>query len=255
MIKHNNVYLISFVILLITIALDFLLGIHLSWYLLPILFLFFAIGYGSFNMSHNFFLKSISNNNGISEKKIAITFDDGPNAEFTPIVLDILKKHQAVATFFCIGKNIENHPELLKRIRDEGHSIGNHSYSHNNRIDFNSTEKWLEEIEKTDRIIEDTIGLDCIFFRPPFGVTTPNLAKAIEKTRHTVIGWNIRTYDTVRQNPKPILKNIGKQLSPGSIILLHDKHPRIPIILEQLLELLREQKYQTVSIKNLLDEA
>ena len=121
-------------------------------------------------------------------------------------------------------------------------------------IDFNSTENWLDEIKQTDTVIHKVLGKKTSLFRPPFGVTTPKLAKALKVTEHDVIGWNIRSYDTMIKNPKRIVKRITKQIQPGAIILLHDKQSNVLHVLEHLLQFLQKQNYQSVTINELLNE-
>src|SRR5690606_27468827 len=211
-------------------------GIALWWYGLLFMFWFLMMAIASFSMSWKFYLKSITSNKIVTDKKIALTFDDGPNSEFTLKVLQILKDYNAKATFFCIGQNIETYPEILRAIADGGHDIGNHSFSHDLMIDFNSTERWLQEIKQTDNSIHKITGKKTTLFRPPFGVTTPKLAKALKVTEHKVIGWNIRSFDTVINNPQKILKRITKRVHPGAIILLHDKQSNVLLVLEHLLQ-------------------
>src|SRR5690606_14734549 len=135
---------------------------------------------GHFSMSWKFYLTPITSNKNLKDKKIAITFDDGPHPEITLKVLQLLKQYNAKATFFCIGQHIEKHPEILRAIADNGHDIGNHSFSHHLMIDFNSTEKWLQEIKQTDSSIQKITSKKTNLFRPPFGVTTPKLANALK---------------------------------------------------------------------------
>lgn len=205
-------------------------------------------------MSWSLFLKAFTSNANVKDKKIAITFDDGPNPNFTSKVLQLLADYEAKATFFCIGKNVKKHPEILKLIASKGHDIGNHSYSHSNTIDFNSTELWLMEIKSTDQAIFNATGTKPTLFRPPFGVTTPHLAKALKVTGHQVIGWNSRPFDTTTKNHQRILKRILTKVQPGAIILLHDNHNRIEVVLEQLLQFLKTNDYKMVTVKELLDE-
>ena len=183
-----------------------------------------------------------------------MTFDDGPNPEFTLKVLHLLKEYNAKASFFCIGKHVKKYPELLKRIHSEGHDIGNHSYTHSNTIDFKSTEGWLMELKDTDQAIFNVIGVKPTLFRPPFGVTTPHIAKAVKITGHQVVGWNIRSFDTTLKNRKTILNRILKQVKPGSVILLHDKHEHIEFVLEQLLQFLKKHDYKMVTINDFINE-
>src|SRR5690606_33769413 len=124
--------------------------ISLWWYILVFVFWLVITAIGSFNMSWNFHLSAINSHPTSSSKKIAITFDDGPNPDFTPVVLKLLEDYNAKATFFCIGKHAKKYPELLNSITTQGHLIGNHSYTHNYFIDFKDSESWIEEIRKTD---------------------------------------------------------------------------------------------------------
>lgn len=224
------------------------------WYGVLFFTFFMVLILGSFSMSWNFHLKSFVSKNTNSEKKIAITFDDGPNPEYTPKVIKLLSAFDAKATFFCIGKHVELYPDVLKSIYDQGHLIGNHSYSHRYGIDFNKANEWIHEIEQTDAAIAKIIGEKPTLFRPPFGVTTPHLAQALKQSGHQVIGWNIRSYDTVLKNSKTVLKRLTKNVTPGAIILLHDNHDRIEVVLEQLLQFLKTKGYIMVTVNELLDE-
>lgn len=239
---------------ILVVILDTIFGISLWWYFLLFITWFSIMTIGSFSMNWNFYLKAITSKKRIKEKKIAITFDDGPNPDYTLDVLRILKQYHAKATFFCIGQNVENYPEILKSISEDGHDIGNHSFSHDLMIDFNSTENWLHEIKQTDNAIQRFTGKKAAIFRPPFGVSTPKLAKALKVTEHQVIGWNIRSYDTVIKNPKSVVNRLTNQIKPGAIILLHDKQSNVLHVLEHLLQFLQKQDYQSVTINELLNE-
>lgn len=241
-------------ILLLLIILDTITGIALWWYLLLFIVWFLLMTMGSFSMSWNFYVNASTSKKDCQQREIALTFDDGPNPEFTLKVLDILKHYNAKATFFCIGRHVETYPEILKAITEQGHAIGNHSFSHDLMIDFNSTENWLNEIKQTDNAIRKITGKKTTLFRPPFGVTTPKLVKALKVTDHEVIGWNIRSYDTVTKNPVSILKRLTKHIKPGAIILLHDKQKNVLPVLEHLLQFLQKQNYQAVTINELLYE-
>lgn len=226
-----------------------------KWYfaVLPLLVLFIIISIASFNIQLNFFLKSIHNGNP-DGNKTALTFDDGPHPVYTSQVLDILKKFNAKATFFLIGQNVKQYPYLVKRIVDEGHTIGSHSFTHSKTIDFKHTKGWLRELEETDLEILKITGKKVHFFRPPFGVTTPHLASALKKTEHLSIGWNQRTYDTVLNDVGKINRKIIKNARPGDIILLHDRHENIITLLEQLLPELARKNFTFVTVNELIDE-
>jgi len=206
---------------------------------------------GSGLIRMNYHLKAFSSNRFLDGKKIAITFDDGPNP-YTERVLDVLKANNIQATFFCIGSQIEKYPEIFKRIINENHIVGNHSYSHSNKIGLFSKAEMISEIKRTDAIIFSHSGKKSNYYRPPFGVTNPNIAKALKFTKHKVIGWNIRSLDTKIKSEEKILNRIKKRLSPGSIILLHDTSEKTVRVLEQLLVILSENQYEAVTVETLL---
>ncbi|MEL1253874.1 polysaccharide deacetylase family protein [Flavobacterium sp. DGU38] len=207
--------------------------------------------FGSARISSNYHVKAFCNNPSETEKKIALTFDDGPS-EFTLEVLEILKKYNAKATFFCIGKNIETHPEILQKIIDEGHLVGNHSYSHSQFFDFYTYPTIMEELQKTDQLLEKFTSKKINFFRPPYGVTTPSIRRALKFTKHKVIGWNIRSLDGGTTDVELILNRIKKRVSPGGIVLLHDTAPHSVFVLEQFLQFLQQNNYEVISVEELL---
>lgn len=240
--------------MVLTLLVLLFFDVSFGWYGVLFLVFFLVTLIGSFSMSWNFHLKAFTSRKNYSEKKIAITFDDGPHPIVTSKVLKLLSDYDAKATFFCIGKHVELHPEMLKSIHDQGHLIGNHSFTHRYGIGFNKAKAWITEIAQTDAAIGNVTGSKPKLFRPPFGVTTPHLAEALKQTGHKVIGWNIRSYDTVLKNPNTVLKRITKNVKPGAVILLHDNHDRIEFVLEQLLQFLKTQGYTMVTINELLDE-
>ena len=173
--------------------------------------------------------------------------------DYTPKVLNLLKKYNAKATFFCIGKNIKSNPSLIKKIIDDGHTIGNHTYTHSNLIGFFNKKRMLKEIDETNKEIYKITNNNMMFFRPPFGVTNPIIAKAIKETGHKVIGWNIRTYDTIIKNPDRIFNRISRKINPGSVILLHDKSDTTIKLLEMILIFLRKNNYESITIDKLFN--
>ncbi len=209
--------------------------------------------WGSASIHSNYHVKTFCKNSERSSKEIAISFDDGPNSTFTPLVLDALKKHEVSATFFCIGKNLQGNESLIQRIAEENHILGNHSYSHSYFFDFFGTEKIKQELLETNKQIEAICGKKVQFFRPPYGVTTPNIAAAVEALKFTTIGWNIRSMDAVNRNESKIVKRVTEQLQPGSVILFHDTHSRILPVLEEVLEHCKKNGYKIVSLKHLLN--
>jgi len=225
-------------------------GWSLIYYFTFFLLWFLLVLYGSFFIRTNYHLKAISKVN-THKNIVAITFDDGPT-EFTDKVLNLLNKDKHKATFFCVGNRIENLPVTTKRIAEEGHLIGNHTYSHSKQIGFKNTKGLVEELNTTDRLIEEITGRLPVYFRPPFGVTNPNIMRAIRRTKHIVIGWNVRSLDTVLEDEEKILSRIKRQVKPGSIILLHDTSEKSIHVLERLLIYLNDNSYRSVTIDELI---
>jgi peptidoglycan/xylan/chitin deacetylase (PgdA/CDA1 family) len=206
-----------------------------------------VVVWGSFDITLGYFVNSITHKR-TKIKEVALTFDDGPT-EFTPNFLDLLKENNVKATFFCIGKQIEKYPETFQRIITEGHTIGNHTFSHSNNTGFLSTSKMIEEIEKCDEVILKIGDLKTDLYRPPFGVTNPSISKAIKKTHKTSIGWNVRSLDTVIEDEKKIYQRVTRGIKKGSIILLHDTSEKTYNVLVDLLLFLEREKYSTFIIK------
>jgi peptidoglycan/xylan/chitin deacetylase (PgdA/CDA1 family) len=219
-------------------------------YLFCFLMFCFVVIWGSFDIQLGYFVDSITHKR-TKLKEVALTFDDGPT-EFTPKFLDLLKKNQIKATFFCIGKQIEKYPDTFQRIISEGHSLGNHTYSHSNNTGFLSTSKMIEEIEKCDDVIFEIGNIKTNLYRPPFGVTNPNISKAIKKKHKVSIGWNIRSLDTITKDEKKIYRNVTRNLKKGSIILLHDTSEKTYHVLENLLLFLKDKEYSVFTVDTLI---
>ncbi len=156
------------------------------------------------------------------KKIIFLTFDDGPIPEITEFVLETLQKYNAKATFFCIGENIEKHPHILKKIIEDGHRVGNHTYNHLNGWKSNNLD-YLKNTKKSNLLIEKFVQTEGkILFRPPYGRIKPFQAKAISKTNKIVM-WNVLSGDfSENLSPNTVLQKTIKYTKPGSIILFHD---------------------------------
>ncbi len=225
-----------------------------AWFLYLIAFLVFSFitFLGVVNMDFHWFLKSYIHNPTVKERKIAITFDDGPT-QSTPKFLELLKNFDQKATFFCIGKQIEKHPQIFKQIIADGHEIGNHSFSHGNNTGFLSTQKMMEEIKQNDLIIFEKGNIKTNLYRPPFGIINPNIAKAIQKSGKKSIGWNIRSFDTAIKDEEKILNRILPNINSGSVILLHDTSEKSFRVLEQILLFLQRENYRSVTVSEIFD--
>jgi len=227
------------------LSFSYLIIICIAWLLLTIA--------GSSFIGWNYHFKSLNAQPKTSKNQIAITFDDGPNPNFTPQVLKLLKTYNAKATFFCIGQHIETSPDIFKSIIEQGHTVGNHTYSHKNNFGFLSTDKVVSELQLTNRIIKEQIDLDVQLYRPAFGVTNPRIKRALKITGLQSVGWNKRSLDTRNLSKETVLKRITKNLKKGDVILLHDTSEKTIAVLEQLLLFLQHQKIDAVTIDTLFN--
>lgn len=181
------------------------------------------------------FLEKINNITNSQEKVAYLTFDDGPNSSITPKVLDILKHEDVKATFFVIGKYVEENPEIVKRAYEEGHYIANHGYSHDNSILYKSSDSFIQEIKKTDMAIGKAIGVDnyCSHvFRFPNGFIAPMYKQQkteavllLSQMNYTYIDWNCLNNDSMKKySPNQLLDNLKKSCKDKNslVILMHD---------------------------------
>ncbi|UOE49275.1 polysaccharide deacetylase family protein [Mucilaginibacter sp. SMC90] len=226
-------------------------GVSLWSYLALIVIYSLILFYGCYYIGSNFFMRVVCSLK-TSKKVIAITFDDGPNAA-TPQILDILKQHNAQAAFFCIGNRIAGNEATLKRIHEQGHIIGNHSFSHHFWFDLFSSAKMLDDILRANQLIRQTINLSPQLFRPPYGVINPNLKKAIVKSRLVPIGWSVRSMDTVIKDNQKLLSKITRRLNPGAIFLFHDTGAATISVLPLFIEHAKAKGYEIVRLDKMLN--
>ena len=176
----------------------------------------------------------------VSRNEIALTFDDGPDPDVTPKVLDILDSHQAKASFFVIGDKAAAHPELIREIVKRGHSIENHSRKHSSFFGFFAWTALREDIGTAQEIIAGITGQAPAFFRAPMGIRNPLVDPVIARLGLRYITWTRRGFDTVTGDPAVVLQRLTHDLSAGDILLLHDRRTRArrAIVLEVLPALL-----------------
>lgn len=210
------------------------------------------LAWGSFCICSGFYVKAFCRAR-TDKKLLSLTFDDGPHPDITPMVLDLLRSHNIKAGFFLIGKNIEENRGLVKRMVAEGHVVGNHSYAHTNNYGFLGTKKVVSDLEKNEALIESIIGQKVRLFRPPFGVTNPNIGKAARLLDYSVVGWSIRSLDTIGKDPQKTIKRVIGRLKPGRVILLHDDREHIIPILKEVIEKSMAEGYEFVSPDELLN--
>lgn len=177
----------------------------------------------------------------VREKVLYLTFDDGPHPEATTFVLEELRKFNAKATFFCIGKNVEQHSGIYSQILNEGHTTGNHSFSHLNGWKTNDR-KYFEDIAKAKKYIDSTL------FRPPYGkISKLQLKHLTQDFNMKVIMWSVLSADfDTAVTPEQCLKNVSLNARPGSIIVFHDSekaYSRMKYTLPRILKFYTEKGY------------
>lgn len=168
------------------------------------------------------------------EKVVYLTFDDGPIPQVTPWVLDLLKKYQAKATFFCIADNVRKHPAVFERLQEEGHRIGNHTFNHLNGVKTN-TKEYLKNVETAHQL------LNVDLFRPPYGKLKPSQYHQLKK-QYKIVLWDVLSRDyNVKLTGEYCSKLVLNQVKPGDVIVFHDSlkawdrlSVALPIILEEL---------------------
>jgi peptidoglycan/xylan/chitin deacetylase (PgdA/CDA1 family) len=159
------------------------------------------------------------------EQAVALTFDDGPDPLSTPELLRLLSKHRVQATFFVTGKNVSDHPDLVREIVRQGHAIGNHTYSHDSLMMLKGNNHLLNEIEKTQNVLRE-LGVTPFAFRPPVGITSPGLDPVLRRLNLYTVNFSCRAFDGGNRRIRNLSKKILKRVHPDDIILLHDTRPK-----------------------------
>lgn len=180
--------------------------------------------------------------------KIAITFDDGPSSSWTPVLLDGLKERGVKATFFLIGKNAQKHPEIVKRIDEEGHLIGNHTYNHI-EITKVTNEEVYGEIMKTNEVITGITGKSVEYIRPPFGLWQRELELGIDAVP---VMWSIDPLDWTTENVEEIVNKVVTEAAEDDIILLHDCYKSSVEAALKVIDILTERGFEFVTVDELI---
>jgi len=183
---------------------------------------------------------------------IAMTFDDGPSATLTPKLLDILAAHRIKATFFVIGENVAEHPEIVARAAREGHEIGNHSWSHPN-FGKMSDDGVRSQLQRTDDAIKSATGSRPTLLRPPYGSITAREKRWIhDQFGYQIILWDVDPYDWKRPGPSVVRNRILKETRPGSIVLSHDIHPGTIEAMPLTFDALEAKGFKFVTLSELI---
>ncbi|MFG1479294.1 polysaccharide deacetylase family protein [Xanthobacter sp. V4C-4] len=188
----------------------------------------------------------------VDQPYIALTFDDGPNAETTPRLLAILKARGIKATFFVLGNMAAKHPDVLKMIADDGHEIGNHSWSHPQltRVPMAVVDK---QVGETSALIEEVTGKKPRYLRPPYGSMKPALRDHIEDSFGlTIVNWSVDPLDWKHRDSKIVYDEIMKQAKPGAIVLSHDIYASTVDAMERALDDLIAKGYKFGTMSELI---
>jgi peptidoglycan/xylan/chitin deacetylase (PgdA/CDA1 family) len=188
--------------------------------------------YGSAYMSSQMFVRATTKLDDTS--RILLTFDDGPHPIYTPRLLEVLRKHNHKAVFFCIASEAEKYPDIVRQIIAEGHTVGSHTYQHSWKTIFYSTNKYIAELQHAHDVFE-RIGVNIKLFRPPLGVVNGTIGKACRAMGYKAIGWSIRSFDTRNESRDKVFQRVVNRLKGGSIVLLHDRLPDVDKLTDKIL--------------------
>lgn len=194
---------------------------------------------------------------GYTKGYVALTFDDGPDPDVTPIVLDLLDRHAAKASFFCIGRRAAAHPEIVRDIVRRGHSVENHTYRHPYAFACYPPYALRREIEKTQTAVYALTGARPAFFRAPAGLRSPLLDFVMKQSKLRYVSWTRRGLDCLSRNPAAVLNRLTRGLAAGDVLLLHDGsctmtrdgQPIVLAVLPSLLEHLTQRGLRSVSLQ------
>ncbi len=249
--KYRTLQILSFLSFLGVLCLSYFSSPNYLWLLFPLLALYLSfISWGASNIRSGFFIKTLSSAN--KTRQLALTFDDGPHPNSLK-VLEVLKQFEAPATFFCIGKNIEAHTAIAKQILAEGHTLGNHTYSHPVKWGWLSAKDVKKEVDLGRVALQNLTGTKHKLFRPPFGVTNPNIARALNSSDCNVIGWDLRSLDTAIKDEERLYQRIIKRINQSSILLFHDTQEHTPRVLARVLQYCKDGGIKIVSLGELLE--
>ncbi len=186
---------------------------------------------------------------------VALTFDDGPHPRWTPRILDILARHGVRATFFVVGRKVEDHPEVVRAIVDAGHGVGLHSYAHDRLFSLRGERRVRDDLERGMATLERVVGRRPVLFRPPIGHTNPTIARVAEGLGLVVVGWTLGGRDGVaRARPQDVANRVRRDLRDGAIVLLHDapergdREPAALRALPRILEAMAAERLDAVPV-------
>ncbi|WP_051305510.1 polysaccharide deacetylase family protein [Desulfogranum mediterraneum] len=233
--------------------------IHPLLPLIPLLFFLLCCLVAPFLPGYGFYL-AITHRAPAKTKRVGLSFDDGPSAATTPVVLELLARYQLQATFFLIGEKAAAAPELVRAILEQGHTIGNHSWRHDPLLMLRSPATICQDLRATQELLA-RFAIRPLLFRPPAGITGPRLRQALAREQLTTVTFSCRALDRGNRQVRDLARRILSRVRPGDIIMLHDLPPQpeelLPLWqqeLEQLLASLASQQ-RVVPLDELLGRA
>jgi peptidoglycan/xylan/chitin deacetylase (PgdA/CDA1 family) len=192
---------------------------------------------------------------------VALTFDDGPHPRWTPRILEILASRGVHATFFVVGRKVEEHPEVVRAIVDAGHGVGLHSYAHDRLFSLRGERRVREDLERGIAAFERVVGYRPMLFRPPIGHTNPAIARVTEALGLVVVGWTLGGRDGVaRARPEDVAGRVRRDLRDGTIVLLHDapergdREPAAVRALPVILDAMAAERLDAVPVSSWIDQ-
>lgn len=202
-----------------------------------------GLNYAALSPSCQWFGPVICRGDRNGPRRLALTFDDGPSPGHTETILGILERYNIKACFFSIGRNVADAPQLLSEIHHAGHLIANHSYDHATLGAFHGRRYWVDQLQRTNDVIHETIGVVPRLFRPPMGIKTPRVLYAPKQLGMITVNWSHRGFDTRAQAAERIVRRATRRLEPGSVLMLHDgldpsRPERVPLAPQALPEII-----------------
>ena len=193
-----------------------------------------------------------------ARREIALTFDDGPDVEITPRVLDLLDDARARGTFFCVAQRARAYPSLMREIVARGHAVENHSLAHSPLFAFYGIRRLVKDIGAAQEVLADITGVAPKFFRAPYGIRTPLTEPALAQLGLTCVAWSIRSLDSVDRDTARVTARIAQKLASGRIVLLHDRievrhraHvPGVLAVLPPLLQRVRQLGLSCITLRS-----
>jgi len=251
MLNFRNMNILFVILLLLSIGGDVRYGI--SGYTYLIIWVYsLVLFYGCYYVGSDFFIRIICSAK-TDKKIIAISFDDGPDEVNSPQILHLLKNNNIQAAFFCIGNKIAGNEAILRQAYNGGHLIGNHTFSHHFWFDLFSSKKMTADMQMMNEATYKVIGKMPKLFRPPYGVTNPNIKKAIINGNYIPVGWSVRSLDTVIKDERKLLSKLVKKVKPGAVFLFHDTSKTTLAVLPEFLNHVKSSGYEIIRLDKMLN--